>query len=103
MRYMTLSQEAGDLPLLVCIKDSFTINGNQIASGVKYTGGKISITVKNHPPYYADLLLGEPCLCPIISERLINAIDNGGYKYGEVLPIFEGDTMVTILLIHFHY
>jgi hypothetical protein len=65
------------------------LNGNDLTSGIPYTGDSIHIEVKNDKPYYADIILAEPCLIPVVSPELASAIKKRHFHYGEMIPIIN--------------
>ena len=91
MKYMTLASESSTLSLLVCCSSNYIeLDGNHLASGVPYKGEYINIKVNYGEPYYADIILSEPCLSPVVSPKLAFAIKEKDLHYGEMIPIVDG-------------
>jgi hypothetical protein len=88
---MSLAPEASSLPLLICCSSNYIeLNGNDLTSGIPYKEKYIYTKMKNGEPYYADIILAEPSLNPVISPKLASVIKEKKIQYGELIPIYEG-------------
>lgn len=89
MKYLTLAESAVEVLLVFLVdRNALRLHGI-LGSGVVYPWPEVFLQVKGNDDFGADLMLAEPCVTPLVSQTLLQRLEEEEIELGQTIPVHD--------------